>query len=186
MTIDELFGAPRFLLLCIIVLVLAVYVCYDEYVRIIDIRTINTNAKWVHEAFYTVAHRLTTVEYNSRHERRTTAEGSYRAQFVADKNAKLQSILAICASPDGHFSDEMIAYVRDRYAKIHRNDMVLLISEFVKNKNSLTTAEMYCEEYSKYCEVVLFANIYATSYKKTFRQKSTNDQFSVKLFIYRN
>ena len=135
MTVDELFGAPGFPLLCIIVLVLAVYVCYDEYIRVIDIRTINTTAKWVQEAFGTVAHRLTTVEYNNRHERRTTEEGSYRAQFVAAKNAKLQSILAICISPDGHFSDEMIAYVCNRYAKIHRNDMVLLISEFVKYRN---------------------------------------------------
>ena len=135
MTVDELFGSPGFLLLCIIVLVLTMYVCYDEYIRVIDIRTLNTNAKWVQNAFGTVAHRLTTVEYNSRHEHRTTEDGSYRAEFIMDKNAKLQSIINICASSDGRFSDEMCTYVCDRYAKIHRNDMVLLISEFAKYRD---------------------------------------------------
>lgn len=134
MTIDELFGSPGFPIVCILALIEAMYIIYDEYVKVIDIRTIAVTDKWVREAFDTVAIRLTTVDYNGRHER-TSVEGAYRTQFIIDKNMKLQSILTICVSPDEHFSDEMITYIRNKYTKIHKNDMVLLINEFLKHQN---------------------------------------------------
>lgn len=135
MTVDELFGSPGFPIICILVLIEAMHIIYDEYVKVIDIRTIAVTDKWVREAFDTVAIRLTTVDYNGRHERTSVEKGAYRTQFIIDKNMKLQSILTICVSPDEHFNDEMITYIRNKYAKIHKNDMILLISEFLKYQN---------------------------------------------------
>lgn len=106
MTVDELFGSPGFPIICILVLIEAMHIIYDEYVKVIDIRTIAVTDKWVREAFETIAIRLMTVDYNGRHERTSVEKGAYRTQFIIDKNMKLQSILSICVSPDEHFNDE--------------------------------------------------------------------------------
>lgn len=45
MTVDELFGSPGFPIVCILVLIEAMHIIYDEYVKVIDIRAIAVTDK---------------------------------------------------------------------------------------------------------------------------------------------
>lgn len=147
-----LFGAALLLLILVPFMIWSLIIN-----RKINIRRVNTDKKWVLNAFDDAAENLVTEAYALRGISTTTQQGAYRVNYVKDVHTKYAEIVEVCCEEDGFSGDfcdyaeavfpeprvKELAHIIESYMTDRQKRHQALLRNFVAEKTAVSPEEFF-------------------------------------------
>ena len=117
--------------------------------RIIDIRSISINDKWVDDIFYHYSMNIVRASYDEKGKPFKTKNGDYRVNFLNDVDKKYKEVTSQCLQGD-FACEDLCRYADSRYSQLRAKDLFDLIADFRTYRKSLISENR--ENFLSECE----------------------------------